>query len=61
MPVFVAINNFEVESLSVTEQNVINKTQMNPLGVHFGRNCVLNFVSLFPHSGKGLLVHLVLP
>lgn len=35
MPVFVATNNFEVESLSVTEQNIINKTQMNPLGVLF--------------------------
>lgn len=42
----------------------INKAQMNPLGAehvfftldfHLGRNSVLNFVSLFPCSGKSLL------
>lgn len=35
MSVFVAINNFELESLSFTEQNIITKNQMNPLGVLF--------------------------
>jgi len=58
----VAINNFELESLSFTEQNIVNRNQMKPSwsSLHFGRNSVLSFISLFPRSGRGRLVHLVL-
>lgn len=46
MSVFVAINNFELKSLSFTEQNIINKNQMNPLGVLFTLEESLYWTSL---------------
>lgn len=58
MSVFVAVNKFEVESLSFKDQNLINESD-EPSGssLHFGGNSLLNFVHLFPCSGEGLLVH----
>lgn len=53
-----AVSKFEFESLSFTEQNMINESD-EPSGssLHLRRNSVLNFVSLFPRSGEVLLVH----
>lgn len=46
-------------NLSPSEQNMINESdEPSQSSLHFGRNSVLNFVSLFPGSGEGLLVHL---
>lgn len=46
MSVFVAINNFELESLSFTEQNIITNNQMNLLGVLFTLEEILYRTSL---------------
>lgn len=59
MSVFVAVSKFEFESLSFTEQNKVNESdEPSQSSLHFGRNSISNFVSLFPCSGEDLLVHL---
>lgn len=61
MSVFVAVNKFEFASLSFTEQNMVNESdEPSQSSLHFGRNSVLNFVSLFPCSGEGPAGSLVL-
>lgn len=54
MSVFVAVNKFEFESLSFTEQNTITESdEPSRSSLHFGRSSVLNLVSFFLAVGKG--------
>lgn len=57
MSVFVAINKFEFESLSFTEQNMINESdEPSQSSLHFERNSVLNFVKWGRPAGSLVLL-----